>query len=451
VRQARLRNPAVSTALFDFLRDMLLLRYSQRTTAEERTEQARFVGKFQQVTAPVMAKGVEDTAFYIYHRFLALNEVGGEPTRFGVPPEDLHRFFRTRQLDAPRALSATATHDTKRGEDLRARLCVLSEMPANWQQHVTRWRQLNEPLRVALDEETVPDRNEEYFLYQTLVGAWPPLPMTPEERDTFIRRLQDYIVKALHEAKVHSSWINPNTAYDEAFVRFVAEILDPRRREFCDDLERFVRQVNHFGLFNSLTQTLLKLTGPGVADTYQGTELWDFSLVDPDNRRPVDYGLRRKMLDGLLARMAEAGADWTSLTRELTEQKNDGRIKLFLTWRALRCGRDHPGLFTDGAYVPLETPGRADEHAFAFLRQHGDQEAIVCVPRLLARLLDERERLPLGEEVWGDTQIAVPEAYRGRTWVNVFTKERWTIDGTIAVGTLLAHFPAALLVAERRT
>ncbi len=279
---------------------MLLLHYPEAATEADRAEQRRFVGKFQQVTAPVTAKGIEDTAFYVYNRLASLNEVGGDPGRFGLPPAEVHRFLHDRQASWPWSLSPLSTHDTKRGEDVRARLNVLSEIPDEWKAHLSRWRLLNEPQRVQAEDELAPDANEQYLLYQTLLGAWPLEPYTAEVYADFVRRVQAYMLKAVHEAKVHTSWINPNKAYDDGVQEFVARILDEGRSQpFLDDFREFQRRISHYGLFNGLSQTLLRIAAPGVPDTYQGTELWDFSLVDPDNRRPVDYGRRREMLAAL--------------------------------------------------------------------------------------------------------------------------------------------------------
>ena len=347
---------------------MLLLHYPEAATESERAEQRRFVGKFQQVTAPVTAKGIEDTAFYVYNRLASLNEVGGDPGRFGLPPAEVHRFLHDRQASWPWSLSPLSTHDTKRGEDVRARLNVLSEIPDEWKAHLSRWRLRNEPQRVQADDELAPDANEQYLLYQTLLGAWPPEPYTAEVYADFVRRVQAYMLKAVHEAKVHTSWINPNKAYDDGVQEFVARVLDEGRSQpFLDDFREFQRRISHYGLFNGLAQTLLRIAAPGVPDTYQGTELWDFSLVDPDNRRPVDYGRREEMLGALKARMA--GGDRRELARELVAAKEDGRVKLYVTHLALQCRRENPGLFADGAYTPLEAEGTRAVNVFGFARR----------------------------------------------------------------------------------
>jgi (1->4)-alpha-D-glucan 1-alpha-D-glucosylmutase len=451
---AQRKNPAVSRELFEFVRDMLLLKYPASASAEERAEQQRFVGKFQQVTAPVMAKGLEDTAFYVYNRLLSLNEVGNDADRFGVSPEELHRTNQERQTKWPWALSALSTHDTKRSEDVRARLNALSELAEEWQTCLKRWSELNAQYRQELDNEPVPAANEEYLLYQTLLGAWPLEPYTAAEYAAFVERIQAYMLKALHEAKVHTSWVNPNPAYDEAVQQYVAKVLDTQTNSaFLDDFRAFQRRISHCGLFNSLSQTLLKITAPGVPDTYQGTELWDFSLVDPDNRRAVDYARRHRLLRQLQASMVAAGEDRRTLMQELLASKEDGRIKLYVMALALRCRRTHPGLFAAGEYLPAQAIGAKRQHAFGFMRRQGNRQAIVVVPRLMVRLLSDGHETPLGAGVWQDTRLLVPGIEPQGSWYNVFTGEPVTFataDGqpALAVAEILAHFPVALLVAQ---
>jgi (1->4)-alpha-D-glucan 1-alpha-D-glucosylmutase len=434
VRRAMLRNPAMSRTIFRFVRDMLLQQSPEPISEEEHAEQLRFAGKFQQVTAPVMAKGLEDTALYIYNRLLSLNEVGGEPDRFGQSPESL-----------------LSTHDTKRSEDVRARLNVLSEVPDDWQQALERWSKQNEPQKKSVDDTVAPDANEEYLLYQTLLGAWPLEPYNAEEYAEFVRRMQDYMIKALHEAKVHSSWINPDADYDDAVAGFVGRILDEKlSSEFLQDFRQVQRRIAHYGLFNALAQTLLKVAAPGVPDTYQGTEVWDFRLVDPDNRQPVDYERRRRMLQELQERLA-GGQDRKSLAEELTAAKEDGRIKLYVTTLGLRCRREHPGLFTTGDYIPIQVSGAAQNHVFAFLRRHGSASALVVVPRLLTKLVPDMATLPFGGKVWGDTRLVLPEMDPGVRFENVFTGERLTPTGqdgklSLGMGDVFGHFPVVLAV-----
>jgi (1->4)-alpha-D-glucan 1-alpha-D-glucosylmutase len=448
---AQRRNPAVSHEQFAFVRDMLLLKYPASASEAERAEQRHFVGKFQQVTAPVMAKGLEDTASYMYNRLLSLNEVGGDADRFGVSPEELHRAWQERQAKWPWALSALSTHDTKRSEDVRARLNVLAGLTEEWQACLTRWSNLNAHYRQELDDGPAPDAHEEYLLYQTLLGAWPLEPYSMPVYAAFIERIQAYMLKALREAKVHTSWVTPHPAYEEAVQQYVAKILDAQANAvFLDDFGAFQRRISHYGLFNSLAQTLLKITAPGVPDIYQGTELWDFSLVDPDNRRAVDYVHRHRMLQELQGRMTTK-ADQYKLAQELVANKEDGGIKLYVTWLALNCRRMHRGLFATGDYLPAQPRGAKSPHVFGFVRRQGNCAAIVAVPRLIARLLAEGQAAPLGEAVWQDTSLLVPGIDPQQEWRNVFTGELVAftlVDGqaTLSMAEILAHFPVALLV-----
>jgi (1->4)-alpha-D-glucan 1-alpha-D-glucosylmutase len=452
VARAKRKNPAISDSLFDFARHMILLNYPEGAGDEDRAEQRRFVGKFQQVTAPVMAKGVEDTAFYVYNRLLSLNEVGGDADTFGVSPSALHRLNKQRQERWPRSLSSTATHDTKRGEDVRARLNVLSELPQDWARALPRWGRLNRRHRVQLDDVTAPDRNDEYLFYQTLVGAWPLEPFAGRVAEEFVARMQAYMQKATHEAKVHTSWVNPNPAYDDGVRRFVAGVLDPAASTaFLADFQAFQRRISHYGMLNSLGQTLLKIASPGAPDTYQGTELWDLNLVDPDNRRPVDYGLRRRLLDELKARAAEAGPRMAEFARGLAVEKEDGRVKLYVTWRALHARRDNPDLFTGGDYLPADPAGGRRDHVCAFVRRGNGGVAVAAVPRLMTRLVPQAGDLPLGAAVWEDTRLLLPGIEPGRRLRNVFTGEEVMSrehEGQAAVpaAEVFASFPVALLL-----
>ncbi|MGH7255736.1 MAG: malto-oligosyltrehalose synthase, partial [Nitrospirales bacterium] len=295
VAKAKRRNPALTGLVFDFLRDLLLKQADERTR-HDRELQTGFAMKFQQATSPVTAKGIEDTAFYNYNRLMSLNEVGGEPEHFGVSLATFHKRMRERHANWPLGLSASSTHDTKRSEDVRARINVLSELPQAWKTHLTQWTKLNKRHKTEVDGQLAPDRNEEYLLYQNLIGSWPLEELTGDLDDAgcrqYVERIHAYMHKALKEAKIHSSWVNPNQAYDEAVRRFVDAILDRAKpNPFLDEFLPFQAQIAQYGMYNSLSQTLVKMAAPGSPDFYQGTELWDFSLVDPDNRRPVDYDL----------------------------------------------------------------------------------------------------------------------------------------------------------------
>jgi (1->4)-alpha-D-glucan 1-alpha-D-glucosylmutase len=423
-----------------------------------------------------MAKGIEDTAFYRAFPLASLNEVGGNPERFGIAIDAFHRHNAERLDNWPHTLLTTSSHDTKRSEDVRARINALSEMPRDWERAVQRWRAMNRNKKVELDGAEVPGPQEEYLLYQTLIGAWPLPPMDEAAHEPFVQRLERYIhtlvgawplppmdeaahealvqrlegymEKALKEAKLHTSWINPNEAYDQAVRQFVREILAPHEdNRFLADLRRFQGRIAQAGMWNSLSQTLLKSTVPGVPDFYQGNELWDFSLVDPDNRRPVDFRTGATMLDELQRRES---TDLTSLVRELVARRVDGRIKLYVTYKALNFRREHRDLFEQGAYQPLTVSGAKAEHLLAFARHLGSDWALVAVPRLTLKL-SPSAKPPLGKRLWKDTVLHLPEG-APKGWQNMFTGEGLAVSNSNTTQPgLLAHevfrrFPVALLM-----
>lgn len=300
ISKAKRKNPAITVSIFDFLKDILLLNYPENFEDADKKEWLDFVMRFQQITGPIMAKGLEDTVFYIYNRLISLNEVGGSPDRFGTSLETFHGKNIERLKFWPHALIATSTHDTKRSEDVRARINVLSEIPDEWRKRLIQWRRLNKKNKPVVDGQRVPDLNEEYHLYQTLIGAWPTGEVDETRYEVFKKRIKDYMLKAIREAKVNTSWISPNTLYEDAVTMFIETIMrNTPDNKFIKDLTAFQKMISHYGMYNSLSQTLLKITSPGVPDFYQGTEIWDFSLVDPDNRRSVDYNLRISMLEEL--------------------------------------------------------------------------------------------------------------------------------------------------------
>jgi (1->4)-alpha-D-glucan 1-alpha-D-glucosylmutase len=337
---------------------------------------------------------------------------------------------------------------------VRARLNVLSELPHEWQASLQRWSDLNAQYRRDLDDAPVPDANEEYLFYQTLLGAWPLEPSSPEEYTTFVERIQAYMLKVLREAKVHTSWINPNPTYEEAVQHYITRVLTPQPQgTFLEDFRVFQQRLSHYGLFNSLAQTLLKITAPGVPDTYQGTELWDWSLVDPDNRRAVDYKRRYDMLGALQKRLAMGGEHRRALVQELLAHKEDGCIKLYIMTLALNCRRMHPGLFSSGSYIPAQGRGVKGQYVFGFSRCQGNRAAIVAVPRLIGGLLAGTHHTPLGEAVWQDTQLLTPGIDPRWDWRNVFTGEPVVFAAddaqpTLTLAELFGHCPAALLVAQ---
>src|SRR6266403_2268165 len=398
IAAAKRRNPAIDESIFSFLRDGLLFRSPQNFDAAGRAAYTHFILKFQQTTAPVVAKGLEDTMFYIYNRLPALNEVGGEPQQFGLGVEVFHERNLDRQRDWPATLLATSTHDTKRSEDVRARMVAISEIPELWRRSLQRWGTANHRWKRMVNDVEAPDANEEYLLYQTLLGSWPMQPNgEPETTATpdYTERIQAYMAKALKEAKINTSWIQPNEEWDAAMHDFVARILDSSsRNKFLPIFLPAAKEIVRLGAINSLTQTLLKLTSPGVPDIYQGTEIWDYSLVDPDNRRPVDYKRRRELLEALPAATPD----------ELIRSWPDGRIKMFLTQRVLQLRRGHEDLFKRGEYVPLHTSGTFAESCASFVRRLHDNWIAVIAPRLSSRIGFP----PIGE-AWQDTAIQLPE------------------------------------------
>jgi (1->4)-alpha-D-glucan 1-alpha-D-glucosylmutase len=455
VAEAKRRNPRTAEAVFDFIRDTLLLRNLEDFRVGDRQALVDFVMKFQQVTGPVMAKGVEDTAFYVYNRLVSLNEVGGHPDVFGVSLADFHSRSAERLKRWRHSMLSTSTHDTKRSEDVRARINVLSEMPGEWKRAIERWAEMNEPKKTPLGGGAAPDRNDEYLLYQALLGAWPDTQhegaslLAEEEFETFRARIGEYMRKATKEAKVHTSWVNANEEYDNAVQSFVQKVLvadaaDP----FIQDFLGLQRTVGYFGRWNSLSQLVLKLTSPGVPDLYQGCEMWDFSLVDPDNRRPVDYSLRASVLADLQVALERRGA--AELSGHLLKASRDGRIKQYTTWRALDLRRRQPHLFLEGDYQPLPIRGAKKEHVCAFIRRSAEAEIVVAVPRLVFGLCGGTERSPVGQEVWQDTILALPRQQAGTRYRNIFTGE---VVGVVEQGgawgaplaDALATFPVAVL------
>ena len=442
VSEAKRRNPRHPGVVFDFIRG-LLLKKADDISEEERGEHLKFVGKFQQVTSPVTAKGIEDTALYIYNRLVSLNEVGGEPDKFGVTPDALHGWLAERVKRWPHSLSASSTHDTKRSEDVRARIDILSELPVEWRQATGRWARMNRKARVIIDGESYPSRNEEYLLYQTLVGTWPARPMSTDEEREYLERIRAYMLKTMREAKVFTSWLNPSEPHEQAMGRFVEMVVSPANVAFRGDFVDFASRVARHGVFTSLAQLAIKIGAPGVPDFYQGSELWDFSLVDPDNRRPVDYRKRRELLDAL----PDAGVADPSLASGLLEHPEDDRLKLFATTAMLRARRAAHDVFRCGGYEPLTVQGGAREHVFAFARVLGERQAIVAVPRLVATLMPDGGA-PLGE-VWSDTRFSVPE-HAPRCYRQIFTGACATVfeqDGRrwIRAADAFADFPVAFL------
>ena len=444
--KARLRKPSLNPQCFDFLRDVLLLSNPPHVLPDHREARLGFVLRWQQFTGPIVAKGLEDTALYVYYPLLSLNEVGGDPAPSKICSKEFPEFIARRQERWPHSMNASATHDTKRSEDVRARISVLSEVPQEWQERLQRWSALNEIHKVDVNGVLAPDRNEEYFLYQTLLGIWP---LDESALPGVQKRLEAYVVKATREAMVHTRWTRPNLAHEEGLTTFVATILNTARNNaFLDDFRTLQRETAFYGMLNSLSQTLLKITAPGVPDFYQGSELWDLRLVDPDNRGTVDFAQRIELLKTL---MQEASAASSLYAEQLLTNWSDGRIKLYLIWKALGFRRQFGELFTDGEFVPLEASGARSENLTSFLRVSPKHSALVIAPKWLANSGLRRD-LGAPQEFWTDTRILGHELEAIRTWKNVFTGgsidyETGSRRG-ILVADALRHFPVALLASD---
>ncbi len=443
---------------FDFLRSVLLMEPILGESDEVRREQLAFVQKLQQVTGPVMAKGLEDTTFYVYNRLVSLNEVGGEPEHFGVALEHFHRQNAARAGRWPASLLATSTHDTKRSEDVRARINVLSEIPDAWERFLDVAREANAHRKVPVQGAVAPDPIEEILFYQTLLGAAPSWPLPSDRIESFRDRIVAYMLKATKEAKVNNSWTNHRPEYDEAITRFVDAVLAaPRDDPFHEELRRLHRRVVRVGRLSSIAQQLVKIACPGVPDLYQGTESWDLSLVDPDNRRPIDYDARRSMLEDVAANV-ESPERRAAFARALAGDLDDPRLKLFVTHVALQARRADPELFRDGSYVPLDVVGPRARNVAAWARVREGRVVIAAAPRLIASVWGERA-------AFRDTWITLPEEVEAllhgsarasddpdeqASLTDAFTGERRRTmhregGAALAVSELFGTFPLALL------
>jgi (1->4)-alpha-D-glucan 1-alpha-D-glucosylmutase len=447
VSSARRRAGAhLDPRVVEFIRRLLLL--DRPPYGAETVETwLSFLMQWQQFTGRVMAKAVEDTAFYNFNRLISMNEVGGEPGRSSSDHalEEFHETNKRKQERWPHTLNASSTHDTKRSEDVRARIDVLSELTPAWFKSLRKVNRLAAALKVEGDEETAPDTNEELLIYQTLLGMWP---FDKKEEAAVPERLQAYLQKALREAKTHTSWIAPNSDYEKRVLQFAESLFTEAGEQVLRELLRLQKKVAFYGYLNSLSQLVLKITAPGLPDFYQGTDLWDFSLVDPDNRRPIDYKRRQRLLKTL-----QKGGDAVS-PETLLRRWTDGRIKLFTTWKALETRQAHFDLFSEGDYVPLFARGPlgaaatgedrgARKNVVAFARKLGRQSAIVAVPRLFTTVVAVGTH-PISE-VWGDAVLEVGDL--SGPYTNAFTGEPIAVtEGEIPLRNLFAHFPAAIIL-----
>jgi (1->4)-alpha-D-glucan 1-alpha-D-glucosylmutase len=454
VRGARERKPHLDPACFAFLRDVLLLENPAHVFAEQREARLAFVLRWQQITGPIVAKGIEDTALYVYHPLLSLNEVGGDPQiTTATSARDFWNFLEMRRAHWPHAMNASTTHDTKRSEDVRARINVLSEIPEAWAQQLQRWSAWNARHKATVDGQLIPDRNEEYFLYQTLLGAWPLEKDTPQN---FESRIQDYMVKAIREAMVHTRWTRPNEAHENALHDFVSAIVsDKPSREFLADFRAFQESVAYFGMLNGLAQTLLKMTAPGVPDFFQGSELWDLRLVDPDNRQPVDFAARTQ---ALTAAQSSSTQTPQHAARHLFANWKNGIAKLWLIRQTLQFRREHPDLFAEGAFLPADVRGPASENILAFLRHHQNEWSLTVVPRWLSKKAQAQhtaDEPSWNPDIFRGTSIVLPGEARG-SWTSALTGP--TIKAADNSGeklldaeALFADFPVALLAGNSQS
>lgn len=454
VAEAKRRNPAISASLFDFIRNTLLLQYPPDMSEGGRDEQRYFVMRFQQHSGPVMAKGLEDTASYIFNPLVSLNEVGGNPERFGNTVAEFHEQNAFRLSNMPYSMISTSTHDSKRSEDVRARINVLSEIPREWRAALRRWSQANDKKRHTLNGDIVPDRNEECLLYQTILGTYPIEEVSEEEYEEYCGRIRDYMVKAMREAKVHTSWISPNGEYEDYVMRFVSSILKRSpANDFLTDFAVMNKKLIVCGMYNSLSQVLLRIFSPGVPDLYQGNEVWNYSLVDPDNRRPVDFNKRHHMLKTIVKKAANTQST-VRLATSLLETKEDGGIKLYVTWRSLSYRRDHSTLFSTGSYLPLEGSGELREHICAFAWRDKQRMLVVVVPRLFVGLTANASRPPLGTQAWGDSTLLLPSIDSGLRYTNIFTGEtiravsRGKRSSSLPLAKVFPSFPVAAFEAS---
>ncbi len=419
-----------------FIEKFLLFDIGENLSLKEKQELVEFVMKLQQFTGPLIAKGFEDTFLYIYNRLCSLNEVGANPKIFGIWSEDFHKFISDRYKHFPHTMNTTSTHDTKRAEDVRARINVLSEIPDEWEKNVKKWKKLNSYFKHKSDNFDMPSPNDEYLIYQTLVGTFPFENQNITQE--YVEKIKNYTVKAIREAKVYTAWIANDEQYEKSCIDFVEKILNPAdNNTFLDEFVIFAQKINFFGMINSLSGVVLKILSPGVPDFYQGTELWDFSLVDPDNRKPVDYELRKKYLDEILYEYK----DKKNLVSKLLKSYKNGKIKLYFTYQLLNYRKKNSDLFNSGEYIPLKVEGKFKNNIIAFARKK-DKKYIICViPRFLTEIT-EFNTLPLGK-LWKDTKIVLP--VKSDKWKNILTDEIIKGKNKLHISEIFTEIPFGVI------
>ena len=446
IARARRASRTADPGVFDFMRALMLATPAPHVAEERRADYRAFAMRFQQFTAPVTAKGVEDTAFYRFNRLVSLNDVGSDPDQFGTTVRAFHRASQDRAVSWPATMLATSTHDNKRSGDVRARIDVISELPAVWRLAVRRWSRLNRGRKREVDGSDAPSRNDEYLLYQTLIGTFPGDPIDDLALADYARRIRDYMLKAAREAKVHTSWLSTQADYEDALAAFVAVLLAPGGRNlFLDDLRQQIGPFAWFGRLNSLSMAVLKFASPGVPDIYQGTELIDLRLVDPDNRDPVDFALRRNVLREFESLATESSEAIARAIPSWFATLGDGRAKLWITYRLLRFRVLHRELMATQDYVPVKTTGARAEHVVAFARRNGASGIIAAAGRLFASLQPETGSLPLGTQAWGDTTLDLDFLPSGAALTDLLTGERHDGAHRMPVSRIFRHFPGAVL------
>jgi (1->4)-alpha-D-glucan 1-alpha-D-glucosylmutase len=453
VAKARSRKQSDDLSAFDFIKTILLSK--ERSNTASQVGRQSFISNFQQYTGPVMAKGLEDTSFYIYNRLLSLNEVGGSPKRFGISVTAFHHSNQDRLRYWPHGMLNSSTHDSKRSEDVRSRINVLTEMVPEWKRRLFKWSKLNRPLKTSLEEVLAPDKNDEYAFYQNLIGVWPTEPLDEIGMEEFLQRIINASVKACREAKVHTSWINQNQSYEDSVARFVEGVLIKDDSPFMTDFLEMHKNISWFGLLSSLSQVFLKLVSPGIPDIYQGCELLRLSLVDPDNRRPVDFQKRQDLLFSLLERMEKA-SEQAPLQQDLLADLHNGMAKMYIIVKTLRLRNSWQDVFDRGSYLPLEVTGAKSNHVCAFARKIEQRMIIGVAPRLYMTLMHGEKQHPIGTSVWGNTAIILPDALCDRRFTDIFSSDPANIIGvekgstSIEVARLLQSWPVALLQTSGR-
>lgn len=442
VGMAKKRSMSTDPSIYDFIEKVLLCEFETNTNFEAADEILNFTMKFQQYTAPLMAKGLEDTGFYNYNRLISLNEVGSSPANFGISVNDFHNGNLYRQSTTPHGLLASSTHDTKLSEDVRARLCILSEIPEIWQKKINKWSKINRSKKTKLENSFIPDKNDEYLFYQVLTGIWTNEVPNREGVKNLTERLENYMIKAIREAKTHTSWININIQYENALSEFIKRVLNsPENHPFWKEFLPFQKEIALKGINNSIFQSVLKFTSPGVPDVYQGCESLKFSMVDPDNRTNVDFNNIQRLLNEIKPSIDNKIND-ISLFYPL----ESGKLKLFITSILLNFRKEHPDLFKKGNYLPLEIKGAKSENLVAFARNFENETVIIIVPRLVYNIIHNEKPFPIGFDAWKDTEIILPEEYKHFKWQDIFTKaEYYSFESELKAGNIINMLPAVVL------